>query len=154
MINHQTQVTKLHRKVKFYLEQDEDGWPPETVETLWAKDVGGGMYEIDTIPFFVRGIAYKDVVFAEPSDEELLFRKVVRPSGHNTIRIIFLDLAVKTQTCAALEGKGCAWEGSHLDSLVSVDVPPSVCYNDVKQLLVKGEEAGQWEYEEGCLSSE
>jgi hypothetical protein len=136
------------------MEQDEDGWPPQTVETLWAVDLGDDLYKLENTPFFARGVAYNDVVSAERSHGELLFKEVVRPSGHTTVRIIFRDLDVKRETCTALEGKGGTWEGSPIETLISVDVPPSVRYADIRQFLDEGTRAEQWDYEEGCLGQE
>jgi hypothetical protein len=41
-------------KVLFDLEQDEDGYPPAAAETLWAVQVGDGLFQIDNIVQAVR----------------------------------------------------------------------------------------------------
>ncbi|MCH8963512.1 MAG: DUF4265 domain-containing protein [Planctomycetes bacterium] len=89
---------KDHRKLTFYVEQDEDGWPADQIETLWAREAGEGLYVIDNIPFFVRGVSWGDIVSVEQSSNELLFKEVVRSAGHCTIRIIFLDSSAKDET--------------------------------------------------------
>jgi hypothetical protein len=74
-------------KILFYMEPDEDGYPPERVESLWAfcRDDG---YELRNIPFFVKGVALRDVVSAETeADGALAFDRVVTRGGHNTFRI-------------------------------------------------------------------
>ena len=38
-----------HVKITFALEQDEGGYPPYAVETLWAIQRADG-YEVDNIP--------------------------------------------------------------------------------------------------------
>src|SRR6266700_2140016 len=69
----------IHVKVGFYLEQDEDGWPPVTRENILAVDLGGGRYRIDNIPFYVRGISDGDVIAAEPEDDgRLSFSELVK----------------------------------------------------------------------------
>lgn len=142
-----------HRKIKFRLEPADDAWPPERIETLWARECGENTYELDNIPFFVPGVAWGDVVAVEPSADELLFKQVIRRSGHSTLRIIFLALDAKEAACAHLESQGCSWESSHVPSLIAVDVPPSVRYEPIKTWLEEGATAGRWEYEEGHLAS-
>ncbi|HEC84522.1 MAG: hypothetical protein DRR08_00365 [Candidatus Parabeggiatoa sp. nov. 2] len=45
------------KKVIFYLEPDEDGYPPFNWETLWVHQINPDRFQIDNIPFFVRGIS-------------------------------------------------------------------------------------------------
>ncbi|MFG2668399.1 hypothetical protein ACGFY6_29705 [Streptomyces sp. NPDC048387] len=35
-----TNISDAHVKVHFWMEIDEDGWPPASVESLWAVDLG------------------------------------------------------------------------------------------------------------------
>src|SRR4051794_39990545 len=78
-----------HGKVFFSLEQDEDGYPPVTVESVWAIKHEDG-YELDNIPFYARSVACGDLV-AVRRDEDggLWFTNLIKPSGHSTIRILF-----------------------------------------------------------------
>ncbi|MDV5143157.1 DUF4265 domain-containing protein [Streptomyces sp. SBC-4] len=43
----------------------EDGWPPASVESLWAVDLGDGTVRLDNTPWFVRGVASGDIIQAE-----------------------------------------------------------------------------------------
>lgn len=47
-------LTEHRVKILFELEQDEDGYPPASTETLWASRAGDGLFKIDNIPFFAR----------------------------------------------------------------------------------------------------
>jgi hypothetical protein len=49
--------SERHVKVLFQLEQDEDGYPPASVESLWALPKGEGLFQVDNIPFFATGVA-------------------------------------------------------------------------------------------------
>jgi len=80
-------------KVLFDLEQDEDGYPPAAAETLWAVRVGDRLFQIDNIPFFVRGIAVNDIVSATPEEGVFRYKEVVQPSGHGTIRLIVSEMS-------------------------------------------------------------
>ncbi|NVJ07027.1 DUF4265 domain-containing protein [Myxococcus sp. AM001] len=138
-------------KVIFELEKDEDDYPPADSEGLWARPLGEGLFQLDNVPFFAKGVACEDVVSAELVDGELLFQKVVRPSGHATLRLIIYDEEEVPSVKALLEKQGCAVERSHVPGLISVDVPPAVSLDALKPLLDEGEDAERWGYEEACL---
>ncbi|MFY2561717.1 DUF4265 domain-containing protein [Corallococcus terminator] len=70
-------------KVLFGLEQDEDCYPPAVAETPWAVRVGDGLFQLDNIPFFVRGLAVNDIVLATPEEGVFRYKEVVQPSGHS-----------------------------------------------------------------------
>jgi hypothetical protein len=131
---------------------DEDGYPPSETETLWALVTEDGYYQLDNIPFFVRGIASGDVVAAHEEDGMLVFDRIVRYSGHSTLRVVVFKgtdvKSVRDELCSL----GCETEGSHLPSLFSVDVPPDVDLRAIQGFLAKGEADDRWGYEEGCLA--
>lgn len=45
---------------------------------------------------------------------------------------------------------GCSWEGSHIKTLISVDIPLDISYNKVKAYLEKGKIEGLFDYQEAC----
>lgn len=138
-------------KVIFELEKDEDGYPPADFEGLWARPLGGGLFQLDNVPFFAKGVACEDVVSAVDVDGELRFQKVVRPSGHATLRLIVYDEEDVSSVKALLEEHGCTIERSHVPGLISVDVPPTVSLDSLRSLLDGGEAHDRWGYEEACL---
>src|SRR5262245_3626053 len=76
-------------RIRFELEEpDEHGWPPAGAETLWAQRVGDNEYEIDNIPFYVRGVSAGDIVSVSEKEGALVFQSVLKDSGHSTIRVI------------------------------------------------------------------
>ena len=140
-------------KILFTLEQDEDGYPPISVESVWARKTPDNFYEIDNISFYVRGISYKDVVNAERDDEgALYFKSVVRRAGHSTVRVIVSDLKDRDDLQKKLEDFGCSWEGSNQPSLIAVDIPPEVKLASVLQFLQHGFEQERWDYEEAFIA--
>lgn len=144
--------SEQHVKILFRLEQDEDGYPPASAETLWALKVGEGLFKIDNIPFFVTEIAVDDVVSAEPEDGMLHYREVVQPSGHSTYRVIVYDHDDVPEVRSAFKQLGCSTEQSHLRGLIAIDAPPSVSQDELKRLLDTGREQDRWDYEEACLA--
>lgn len=140
-------------KVFFELQQDEDGYPPVTCESMWATPVGDGLYRLGNIPFFARGVACEDVVSAVRRDDGTLgFAEVVRPSRHSTLRVIIYEASEVPALRQDLEALGCDTELSHIPNLFAVDVPPAVPLDEVRRLLEAGTASARWEYEEACLA--
>ena len=138
-------------KILFRLERDADGYPPNDWESVWAKVAGSGRYEIDNVPFYVRGVSWKDIVEAEERDEEYFFKRVVRPSGHSVLRIIVFKKDEVPALRERLIELGCSSEASHIEGFLAVDVPPNVPLGRVRQYLDTGEQREWWEYEEASL---
>lgn len=56
---------KDYKKILFELEQGADGYPPDRWESVWAYAIEPGLYRVDNIPFYIKGISSDDVVSAE-----------------------------------------------------------------------------------------
>ena len=148
-----------HIKVLFELKRDEDGYPPADTEGLWGEPLGNNLFKINNVPFFVKGISCEDVVEAEPDSEgELRYRALVRPSAHNTLRVILFRQSPDPRPLEErvadlrrqLERVGCSTELSHMPGLVAVDTD-SASINRALGVLQSGEKANLWEYEEGAV---
>lgn len=51
-------------------------------ESMWADDLGGGLYRLDNVPLFAYDISYRDEFRAVPlEDGRLTFNRVVRRTG-------------------------------------------------------------------------
>ncbi|MDR1229079.1 MAG: DUF4265 domain-containing protein [Azoarcus sp.] len=136
-----------HLKIFFEIEEDNDRI--ET-ESLWAIPVAEG-YQLDSIPFYIRGVACHDIVAASPDEDgTLYFTKLIVESGHSTVRLWFANKADVEKIRDELQEKGCSSEVD-IPRLVAVDVPPSVPYNHIRDYLDKLESNAVLEYEEGCL---
>jgi hypothetical protein len=144
--------SERHVKVLFQLEQDEDGYPPASVESLWALPKGEGLFQVDNIPFFATGVALGDLVSATPEEGAFRFQEVVHPSGHSTLRVAISEAADVPAVRALFEQKGCSVEQSHLPRLIAIDVLPSVPLESLRPVLETGREQGRWDYEEACLA--
>ena len=116
-------------KIFFELDIDEDGYPPATVESLWATSLGEGRFRLENTPFFVTGVSYLDVVRAHRSDDDgcLWFDRLVEISGHSTVRVVLFENSSDTRPIKermqvlqdSVVRLGCSFEGSHLPNLVS-----------------------------------
>jgi hypothetical protein len=62
-------------------------------ESLWAKPLGNNLYEIRNIPFYAYGLNYFDIVRVDSSDrtKKPVVTEIVKPSGFQTLRIVFID---------------------------------------------------------------
>jgi hypothetical protein len=144
--------TEQYVKILFELEQDEDGYPPASAETLWATTLGNGLFKLDNIPFFALGVAVNDIVAAVPEEGVFHFNEVAQPSGHSTIRILVYEPSDVPAVRALFTQLGCTTELSHLPRLIAVDVPPAVSLDRVKEVLDSGRDQNRWGYEEACLA--
>jgi hypothetical protein len=144
-------MAEAFAKIAFKLDLDDDGI--QEVETLWAVPTEVG-YRIDNIPFYVRGVAWGDIVSAIRDDDGLLnYVKVIVPSGHSTVRLWFASASDVQGVRDALRALGCGSELNR-ERLVAVDIPREVRYSEITAFLEEKESLGVLEYEEGCIGHE
>jgi len=147
-------------KVGFKLDREKDDYPPADWEWMWARPVSDSTFKIDNTPFFAKGVSAGDIVTAEQTSGGLVFKDLVQPSGHSTVRVVVFrgdrnDAEVQAlvgHVRESLKSLGCSTELSHIPNLFSVDIPPGVDYSSVSALLSRKEGDGILEYEEACLA--
>jgi hypothetical protein len=146
-------------KITIPLVKDDSDYPPADFEHVWARTVGPGLYKLDNIPFFARGLRVGDIFSANPSGgQELLFSGVVDASDHSTLRVIVFRESSDARPLgervsilrSTLSKLGCSTELSHLPGLIAVDVPATAKLSSITEMLSEGEAAGLWEYEEAA----
>jgi hypothetical protein len=140
-----------HKKILFRLEQDGEGYPPARVESVWATETDDGGFIIDNIPFFTRQATLGDVVEVRRVGEELFYVSTRERSGNSLLRVVFFDGHDPSSLRSDLAKLGCSTEQSHLQSLIAVNVPPTVQIDEVRTLLDAGCRKGFWDYEEPIL---
>lgn len=137
------------RKVEF------DAPPDAAVatETLWAKPLGNGLYELDNTPWHARGCALGDVVRCSEEPGRLPhFQEVVKPSGNLTVRV-FVHAGsnrakVKDELFAFLTSRGCHYEGTGPDKgLVAITIPKECDSVSVLEYLSELESTGRADWE-------
>ncbi|MFE7168645.1 DUF4265 domain-containing protein [Streptomyces sp. NPDC057616] len=137
---------------------DEDGWPPASVESMWAVDLGDGTVRLDNTPWFVRGVAGGDIISVEPDDEGVLWAgETVEPSQNCTIRLIVLkddgSAAARQSVLEAFHRLGTTGEGIEQFRMVALDVPPEADLPKIRALLEHGATKEWWHWEEGCVTA-
>lgn len=143
-------TTMQHVKIRFPLEIDEDGYPPESVETLWALDIGGGRYKIDNIPFYAKLISDGDIVSASTDDGGLVFEKLLVASSNCTFRVIMLDGTDGFDEREYLKTMGCETEGSGIEGFFAVSVDKAE-YQNIASYLASAHNDGKLDFEESSI---
>ena len=141
-----TQPLSPDSKVLFRVPQDDGS---SRVETLWATALGNDEYKLENSPFYAYSVSWKDIVFApvDPAEGRPTFVRIVKKSGHRTIRIKF-DPPVQygNESDRVLQGLvslGCSYEGANR-GYMSIDIPKSVQLEQVRQYLI--DRGAQWEH--------
>jgi len=137
-------------KVLFKLEKEDEDHPPVDYERLWARPLGEGLFALDNIPFFVRGISAGDVVAAQQGAGEVVFSELVRESGSSTLRVIVFDETRVEDVRRRLQEFGCSTE-LNVSKMLGVDVPPQVDLHAVRAWLMEEQSAGALEFEDASI---
>lgn len=138
-------------KILFHLEKDEDGYPPEEWESLWATYKCGNLYKIDNIPFYVPLLSCGDVVRVKEISGELHFDCVQEYSENSTIRVIVFDVNNTENIRNRLVNIGCSVEKSGIPGFIAVNIPPDADSKKVLSYLERGHQNGEFDYEESSL---
>jgi hypothetical protein len=144
----------VHDRIAFRLPAGTDG-PSPRWEYLWGRERGDGTFEIDSVPFFVRGVSVGDRVSVVRHELGLRFRHLIASGGHSTLRVLFADQQGQAgadpaiaQLRQILRRLGCTSELSDVPGLLAVDVPPTAAVPQVRSFLQTGHERGLWDLEE------
>ena len=153
-----TNISDDHVKLHFRMDVDEDGWPPASVESLWAVDLGDGTVRLDNTPWFVRGVASHDIIRVQVDEDGLWWAgETVRASGNCTIRLIVLkdggSAEARQSVLEIFHKLGTKGEGIEQFRMVALDVPPSANIGRIRTLLEHGEAKEWWHWEEGCVTA-
>jgi hypothetical protein len=138
-------------KILFEIEPDQDGYPPLTVESVWATVESEGRYKLDNIPFFARKATLDDVVAVSEDDGDLWFSAVVGTSGNSLLRVVLFDETRIEELRQHLGNLGCSTEWDKTHDLVSVNVPMSARLGSVQEYLRNEAAKGWLDYEEPLL---
>ena len=141
-----------HVKIAFELEQDEDGYPPDKIETMWALTLEQvDLYWLDNIPIFAKGISSEDVVRAKYDGSRPVFEKVEHSSGNSVIRVFACDASNVQSARDSFKELGCSSEQSYVPKLFALEIPRTVSAVPIMALLEDGLRNDKWEYEIGVL---
>jgi Domain of unknown function (DUF4265) len=139
-------------KIHFRLVQDEDGYPPVAVESLWAQSgADSEEYVIDNVPFFARDATLGDTVLAREKEGHIWFEKLLHRSGNSLVRVVFFDQSCIERVSEHLASLGCSTEYLKGHNLLAVSIPNTVKLTSVQAALRTEARAGTIDYEESIL---
>ena len=143
-------------KVAFDLPEETAAWADASTERLWTRKTSMQMeVQVQNIPFYVKGIAFGDIVRVRPDHErrELVFDEFVSESGHSTVRVIIKDDGAGVAVEAILRGYNCSWEIDSTGYLWAIDVPPHADYAaSIRGALLRVAKDGRIGIEESALA--
>lgn len=137
-------------KIIFPIDQDEDGYPPYSVETIWAEVIGEKKYKIDNIPFYVRNVSVGDIVLADSSALGLSYVSTTNKSDNSTLRVICYEDDAKTRLLQRLYNFGCDFEVGVPKDLVAINVPADAKVKALLEYLDAECKGDQLDYEESA----
>lgn len=135
-----------------------EGWLPHDREGLWAVPVGADTARVENVPFLQNGVAQGDIVrFATDGDGVHWAVGQVAASGGCTIRVLPIPDGPLGRSATAVHERlspfGLGGEAySEEFPLVAFDVPAHADLRSIKAMLNRGQDAGWWYFEEGCVS--
>jgi Domain of unknown function (DUF4265) len=129
-------------KLSFLLSEDQSGPFPISTESLWC-DVEGKYYRLKSIPFFVDGISFDDLIeVSKAIDGNFKIEQVIEPSKNSTVWLYFKDEQNGQKMLDSLLALGCGVEGGVFDGYFSVNVPHTIDFNKVQGLVHEGQQLG------------
>ncbi len=144
-------IDEKYVKVTFYLNHDEDGYPPVNYESVWLKKNEQGEYELDNIPFYIYGVSKCDVLAFQENKGEFVVSGVLRNNGHSTMRVYMNVEEQKINVISALQLLGGVTNSANASPLFGLDIPPSVSISDIDLFLKDKLDEGILDYEDACL---
>lgn len=109
-------------KIGFLL-KPTDGWPPHDIEHIWLEH-SNGHYTVKNFPFYVKGIAFEDIISIELNESGYVESwEVITSSGNSLIWIYEHE---STSILERLQKIGCGFETQKTVNLHAVNIPPSI----------------------------
>ena len=88
---------------------------PDKYETLWAVALAkDGLYRLDNIPLYVKGVSSEDVILAEFKDGRLEFVQLVEPSTNSVYRVFVSEEPDVQAARDRFRALGCESERSYV----------------------------------------
>lgn len=141
----------MRRKIFFAIDQDEDGYPPVAVESVWGEEIHKGQFIIDNIPFFAQQATLGDIVETTLDRGILHYVATIQRSGNSLIRVSCFKDTDPERIRKDLERLGCETEIALAYRLVAVSIPQQISLEVVQRYLSEQAQEGYVDYEEPIL---
>lgn len=143
--------TAQFHKIIFKLTTDADGYPPVEYESLWGIQRGAGVYQLDNTPYYLYGVSKGDWVLTRADAHELVATRVVRQSGHTTLRVFAEREPERSGIVQHLRSLGALCTVTRGLSLFTVDIAPEVSFSAIDHYLSSITDDQHIAYEDACL---
>jgi len=144
--NHASDLEKIY----FRLQQDEDKYPPTPWESMWGRRIENSIFEIDSIPFYAMNVSPGDKIKAKLVDGRYEYLTTVSPSGNSVFRVYVYDASKIMSARERFRRLGIQSELAE-GKLFAIEIPEQVNIEPVLELLMQGQDADEWDIEEGSL---
>ena len=131
-----------------------DGYPPVSMESIWAEETEEGYLKINNIPFYSKEISFGDIVSVIQKEENyLLYDKTIIHSKNSTLRIVFFNenQKFKDKILAKLIDLGCEYEAFNVN-FYAINIPIQVDIEEIYNFLDEFMEADDLDYDTGYLA--
>jgi len=140
-------------EVRFEIEKDAEGYPKSRdAEALLCKPLNPecSVCVVASVPFYLRNVAYGDIVRTEESpSESLRFREVIQRGGYSIFRLLLHDPPTKDEVIRKLLDLDVLLE--HEGDLIAIVVPPAADLRAVLDYVVEGKRKGLWGAQDGYV---
>jgi hypothetical protein len=127
-------------------------WSGNSAERIWAKPLGGDVYEVRNTPWYAYDLNWGDEVRCEGLSEAGLpiVVEIVKPGGHQTLRLFFegAPSEERERVLRRINELGATYENAD-DVLYSIDLEPDVAPAPILDLLALEAEQGTLSWETG-----
>ena len=131
-----------------------DGYPPVSMESIWAEETEEGYLKINNIPFYSKEISLGDIVSGIQMEENyLLYDKTIIHSKNSTLRIVFFNenQKFKDKILAKLINLGCESETFNAN-FHAINIPIQVDIEEIYNFFDEFVETNDLDYDTGYLA--
>lgn len=128
-----------------------EGWPPVAAESLHFEKVSNG-YKLKSIPFFVKNVAYDDVLELDIFDgTRAVIKNIVTKSCNSTVWVYFREGVNEDEILPSLKALKIGVEGGALAGYYSLNLPKELSIKDFDNQFGTLEKEGFVEMAYGAL---
>ena len=131
-----------------------DGYPPVSMESIWAEVTEEGYLKVNNIPFYSKEISLGDIVSGIQTEENyLLYDKTIIHSKNSTLRIVFFNenQKFKDKILTKLIDLGCESEAFNVN-FYAINIPIQVDIEEIYIFLDEFVETDDLDYDTGYLA--
>jgi hypothetical protein len=147
--------------IKITYPVEPDSWDGASSEGIWVQLLQAlsphrAAAEVGSIPFSTRTLSCGDKISLEykESERQVVFVAIVERGGHSTIQVLVEKKNPDaSEMLRRMHLMGCGWEGGDhgRGKIYAVDVPPEVDFDEIFDMLKKGQDEGHWLFQTGYI---